>query len=131
MPWNHIKNRTGFTLVEIIAVLMLLGILAAVAIPKYLELQDESRRSASASAIAEVQARLAVGYGAELLQQNGATPAMSEILSEAGLTDATATTIGDFNLTPTISGNQVGIVINSIQDVTLDPTTAGTWTRPG
>ena len=34
-------NQRGFTLLEIIAVLVILGILAAVAVPKYIDLQEE------------------------------------------------------------------------------------------
>ncbi len=35
-----LRNQKGFTLVEIIAVLILLGILAAVAVPKFIDLTD-------------------------------------------------------------------------------------------
>jgi prepilin-type N-terminal cleavage/methylation domain-containing protein len=38
-----LDNQDGFTLVEIIAVLVILGILAAVAIPKYFDLQAEAK----------------------------------------------------------------------------------------
>ena len=36
------NNQKGFTLVEIIAVLVILGILAAVAVPKFLDLSDSA-----------------------------------------------------------------------------------------
>ena len=41
------NNQDGFTLVEIIAVLVILGILAAVAIPKYFDLQAGLEEKAS------------------------------------------------------------------------------------
>ncbi len=48
---NMLENQKGFTLVEIIAVLVILGILAAVAIPKYFDLQSEARDKALDEAV--------------------------------------------------------------------------------
>ena len=64
---NLLKNEKGFTLIEIIAVLVILGILSAVAVPKYMDLQNEARIKAGQAAIAEVKSRLSTGYGIYLL----------------------------------------------------------------
>jgi len=54
---NPLKNQKGFTLIEIIAVLVILGILAAVAVPKYFQLQDDAAKAALKRAVAELSAR--------------------------------------------------------------------------
>ncbi|MCD6153601.1 MAG: prepilin-type N-terminal cleavage/methylation domain-containing protein [Syntrophobacterales bacterium] len=57
MKKNPVRNQKGFTLIEIIAVLIILGILAAVAIPKYFDLQEDAAKAALRQAVAELVAR--------------------------------------------------------------------------
>ena len=67
MKKNLVKNEEGFTLVEIIAVLVILGILAAVAIPKYFDLQADARTKAMEGAMAEAVGRVNGKFGSAVL----------------------------------------------------------------
>lgn len=48
------KNQNGFTLIELVIVIVLLGVLAAIAVPRFVNLQDDAllaQRNATAAAI--------------------------------------------------------------------------------
>jgi prepilin-type N-terminal cleavage/methylation domain-containing protein len=68
-----LKRQDGFTLIEIIAVLVLLGILAAVAVPKFLSLQTDAELKAVEGVKAELTSRANQYYAQYLLDNTKTT----------------------------------------------------------
>ena len=81
------KARGGFTLIEIIAVLVILGILTVVAVPKYMDLQREAAKKAVSGALAAMSSQVMMDYASAVLS------APSLVSTWQG---ARALTVGDF-----------------------------------
>lgn len=70
-----IRNEKAFTLIEVIAVMFMIGILAAFALPKYFNLQDEAKKNALQAAVAEGKSRV-MQYAVQHLVSYGSWPAI-------------------------------------------------------
>ena len=122
-PTRKKREQHGFTLIEIIAVLVILGILAVVAVPKYLDLQTESRNSAAKGLIASAQSQLSMGYAAK--KMNTAltlTPAgeCAKVAISSGTAGGNVSCVGTvWNANVTITAN-----VNGGNNVT------GDWNSP-
>ena len=57
------KNRKGFTLIELMIVVAIIGILAAVAIPKFASMLEKAREGATQGNIGAIKSAISIYYG--------------------------------------------------------------------
>ncbi|MCG7872088.1 MAG: pilin [Candidatus Thiodiazotropha lotti] len=109
------KKQTGFTLIELMIVVAIIGILAAIALPAY---QDFTARAQVSEALAiasgskaTVGENIASGAADDCLGVNVGTVESTELECAAGVLTATTTTssVGDVSITLTPTATDTGV----------------------
>jgi prepilin-type N-terminal cleavage/methylation domain-containing protein len=57
-----IRNQRGFTLIELVIVIVILGILASIALPKYEDMRENARSAAIKGQLGAIRAAVAIQY---------------------------------------------------------------------
>jgi MSHA pilin protein MshA len=124
-------GQQGFTLIEIIAVLVILGILAAVATPKFLDLQEEAKRKSLEGLVAACQSQLSMTYAQQILATGNESNAW-DALDNATICNENIATDGFDDLSSpafTFTGSgtdQIGIGVSTTDNLEAN----GTFSRP-
>jgi prepilin-type N-terminal cleavage/methylation domain-containing protein len=122
---GKVGNQQGFTLIEIISVLIILGVMVSVIIKKFDFLQDNASITALQAGIQELKARESVAWFKLKLSDNGYT-------NDADVFSAVNKNIGteyNWDIGPGISGGRLQFKSQSVDlnRIPSTPNSPGSW----
>lgn len=80
MVFTRLSSRQGFTLIELVIIIVVLGILAAVAIPRYQDITGEAKEAACRASLGSLRSGITIFYANEAVTTGTAAwPTLAEL----------------------------------------------------
>lgn len=99
-------NNKGFTLVELIIIVVILGILAAVAIPQYMKMREDAGQSTARAILGGLRDAATLVYTSRIVNAGTSPIDMAAVLGQANVSGFDLSAVAGDTLILTISGYQ-------------------------
>lgn len=114
------SKQTGFTLIELVIVITVIGILAAIALPRYIALQSQARVAKAQALFGSIRSAAALGRSSCMIDLAGLTAAPT-CTAVAGTANMDGTAVAMVNQYP--AATAAGILAAAQLDTTNDSVT--------
>ena len=112
-----LRNEKGFTLIELVMIIIILGILAAIAVPRYVDLQQDARTAVVDASIGAIKSAAIIQYASTRTSNRLASiEAQTDLDAAINIVETACTTTGVVgNLTMTHAGGTlIGGIANRL-----------------